>query len=137
MELRKAVFSGKSDDELMRFCIVSKDNDYKRFDWDSGKFYTERLDIKGADVSELKTFFKDTLLNNGYTIESLEKNLGVFVRTYGDECFDMETPFGMEMIRIIRKKNLKFQPTIEELEPKPIEKKDKIYSPLSTKNLIL
>ena len=59
MELRKAVFSGKSDDELMRFCIVSSDNDYKRFDWDSGKFYTERLDINGADVSELKTFFKD------------------------------------------------------------------------------
>lgn len=90
------------------------------------QIYKEKLGNKqdiDKEIHSLKTFFKDTLLNNGYTMESLEKNLGVFVRTYGDECFDMETPFGMEMIRIIRKKNLKFQPTLEELEPKPIEKK--------------
>lgn len=90
------------------------------------QIYKEKLGNKqdiDKEIHSLKTFFKETLLNNGYTMESLEKNLGVFVRTYGDECFDMETPFGMEMIRIIRKKNLKFQPTLEELEPKPIEKK--------------
>ena len=90
------------------------------------QIYKEKLGNKqdiDKEIHSLKTFFKDTLLNNGYTMESLEKNLGVFVRTYGDECFDMETPFGMEMIRIIRKKNLKFQLTLEELEPKPIEKK--------------
>lgn len=90
------------------------------------QIYKEKLGNKqdiDKEIHSLKTFFKNTLLNNGYTMESLEKNLGVFVRTYGDECFDMETPFGMEMIRIIRKKNLKFQPTLEELEPKPIEKK--------------
>ncbi|WP_301193588.1 type IIG restriction enzyme/methyltransferase, partial [Helicobacter japonicus] len=90
------------------------------------QIYKEKLGNKqdiDKEIHSLKTFFKDTLLNNGYTMESLEKNLGIFVRTYGDECFDMETPFGMEMIRIIRKKNLKFQPTLEELEPKPIEKK--------------
>lgn len=82
MQLRKAVFSGTSDDELMRFCIVSSDNDYKRFDWDSGKFYTERLDVNGADVSELKTFFKDHE-------PSVDNAIGAVVRTeiIGGELF--------------------------------------------------
>ncbi len=90
------------------------------------QIYKEKLGNKqdiDKEIHSLKTFFKDALINNGYIMESLEKNLRAFVRIYGDECFDMETPFGMEIIRIIRKKNLKFQPTLEELEPKPIDKK--------------
>lgn len=86
MEQRKASFSGafsdENDGELMRFCIVSKNNDYKRFDWESGKFYTERLDVKGADVSELKTLFKDHE-------PSVDNAIGAVVRTeiINDELF--------------------------------------------------
>lgn len=73
MEQRKASFSGVAD-ELMRFCIVSSDNDYKRFDWESGRYYTERLDINGADTSELKTMFKDHE-------PSVDNAIGAIVRT--------------------------------------------------------
>ncbi|MCM1222710.1 MAG: Eco57I restriction-modification methylase domain-containing protein, partial [Lachnospiraceae bacterium] len=93
--------------------------------------YKERLGDKQEiekEIKELKAFFKDTLLKNSFTMKSLEDALRAFVQTYGDECFDIETPFGMEMIKIIRDKNrhergYKFQSTLDQLEPSPIDKK--------------
>lgn len=43
----------------LTFCIISRENDYKRFDFKSGSYYIERLNVAGADFSELNTLFKD------------------------------------------------------------------------------
>ncbi|RDU61055.1 DUF7149 domain-containing protein [Helicobacter marmotae] len=93
--------------------------------------YKEKLGDKQEiekEIKELKAFFKDTLLKNSFTMESLEKKLKAFVEKYGDEVFDMDTSFGMEMIKIIRDKNkqgkgYRFQPPLDQLEPSPIDKK--------------
>lgn len=55
--------------------------------------------------------------------KNLKKNLGEFVSIYGDSAFDMETPFGMEMLRITRKQKFRFQPDLEHLEPKKLDPK--------------
>ena len=51
------------DDEAntntLSFVFVSNDNAGKRFDWGSGEFYDEVLDISGANSERLNTFFKD------------------------------------------------------------------------------
>lgn len=91
------------------------------------QIYKEKLGDKqdiDKEIDSLKAYFKKTLLDNSHIAQSLEKNLKKFVNDYGDECFDMETPFGMEMIKIIREKNakkkgFKFQPTLDESEPTP------------------
>ena len=41
------------------FILISNNNETERFDWWEGETYIEELDIKGADFSTLKTFFKD------------------------------------------------------------------------------
>ena len=49
----------KEDDRRLTFTIVSPNNDGKRYDWGSGEYYTERLDVNGANSERLNTFFKD------------------------------------------------------------------------------
>lgn len=49
----------KEDEKTLGFTMISKNNDCKRFDWNSGKFYIEKLEVKGAKTDNLKTFFKD------------------------------------------------------------------------------
>ncbi|MCH5313624.1 MAG: Eco57I restriction-modification methylase domain-containing protein, partial [Helicobacter sp.] len=96
--------------------------------------YKEKLGSKQElerEIKEIEIYFKNTLVNNGYLMESLKEHLNAFVCSYGDECFDMQTPFGMEMIKIIREERKKenpehpfrFQPSFERLEPKPIDKR--------------
>ena len=41
------------------FILISENNETNRYDWWSGETFIEELDVKGADFSELKTFFKD------------------------------------------------------------------------------
>lgn len=41
------------------FILISNHNETDRYDWLSGETFIEELDVKGADFSELKTFFKD------------------------------------------------------------------------------
>jgi|GEM_PF-5165134 len=41
------------------FILISNHNETERYDWWSGETFIEELDVKGADFSELKTFFKD------------------------------------------------------------------------------
>jgi len=43
----------------LSFVFVSDDNGGKRYDWGSGEYYTEELDVLGADSQRLNTFFKD------------------------------------------------------------------------------
>ena len=46
-------------DNTLSFVFVSDDNAGKRFDWGSGEYYDEVLDVNGAITSRLNTFFKD------------------------------------------------------------------------------
>ncbi|RAX55311.1 hypothetical protein CCY99_01010 [Helicobacter sp. 16-1353] len=73
------------------------------------------------NINNLKEIFKNYLLENSPIKSNLTQNLKSFVETYGDLCFDLETPFGMEMIKIARKNNYKFQPTLYKLEPESID----------------
>lgn len=41
------------------FILVSKNNAGERHDWWSGEVYIEELDVNGARLDELQTFFKD------------------------------------------------------------------------------
>ena len=74
-------------------------------------------------IENIKELFKSTLLTTMKDYKNLKKNLGEFVSIYGDSAFDMETPFGMEMLRITRKQNFRFQPDLENLEPKKLDPK--------------
>lgn len=79
-------------------------------------------------IEAIKTLFRNHLVMVSPIATELESNLRKFVQKYGDETFDIETPFGMEMIKIIRKKNqeqkgFRFQPTLENPNPSPIDKK--------------
>lgn len=74
-------------------------------------------------IENIKELFKSTLLATMKDYKNLKKNLGEFVSIYGDSAFDMETPFGMEMLRITRKQNFRFQPDLENLEPKKLDPK--------------
>ena len=49
----------KGDDGALTFVMVSDKNDGERFDWGSGQYYVERLDINGAKTEFLNTFFKN------------------------------------------------------------------------------
>ena len=74
-------------------------------------------------IDKIKELFKSTLLTTMKDYKNLKKNLGEFVSIYGDSAFDMETPFGMEMLRITRKQNFRFQPDLENLEPRKLNPK--------------
>jgi len=56
-----SVSVSRKDDETntLSFVFVSDDNSGKRFDWGSGEYYDETLDVSGANVERLNTFFKD------------------------------------------------------------------------------
>ncbi len=49
----------QDDTNTLSFVLVSDDNGGERFDWASGEYYTELLDVNGAVVDRLNTFFKD------------------------------------------------------------------------------
>ena len=76
-------------------------------------------------IENIKQLFKTCLLEVTPTHANLLKNLKKFVESYGDEAFDIETPFGMEMIKLIRKKQkeqggFRFQPSLEQ-EPRELD----------------
>lgn len=80
-----------------------------------------------AKIHSIKTLLKTYLLQAHASNARLIENLHAFVSTYGEDSFDIETPFGMEMIKIIKKKQkegkgFRFQPTLESLEPKALDK---------------
>jgi predicted regulator of Ras-like GTPase activity (Roadblock/LC7/MglB family) len=50
-----------TDNNTLSFVFVSNDNAGVRFDWGSGEYYNEILDVNGASVKRLNTFFKDHL----------------------------------------------------------------------------
>ena len=50
---------GEANTNTLSFVFVSDVNAGKRFDWGSGEYYTEVLEISGANTERLNTFFKD------------------------------------------------------------------------------
>ena len=54
-----SVSSNDLPDNTISFVMVSDDNGGTRYDWGSDEYYTEELDINGASVDRLNTFFKD------------------------------------------------------------------------------
>lgn len=48
-----------AEDNTLTFVFVSDDNGGTRFDWGTGEYYTEVLDVNGATTERLNTFFKD------------------------------------------------------------------------------
>ncbi len=52
--------SRKDDNtNTLSFVFVSNDNAGTRFDWGTGEYYSEVLDVNGATTERLNTFFKD------------------------------------------------------------------------------
>jgi len=51
--------SEENDTNTLSFVFVSDNNAGVRFDWGSGEYYSEVLDIAGATSSRLNTFFKN------------------------------------------------------------------------------
>ena len=47
------------ENRTIPFVLVSTENAGERYDWWSGETYIEELDVNGAHLDELKTFFKD------------------------------------------------------------------------------
>jgi len=47
------------DSRMIPFIIVSDDNAGLRYDWWNDEVYEERLDVNGASLDNLNTFFKD------------------------------------------------------------------------------
>lgn len=57
---------------MIPFIIVSDDNAGLRYDWWNDEIYEERLDVNGATMDELNTFFKDHNLNIDSAIGRIE-----------------------------------------------------------------
>lgn len=53
----------KENNRTHAFVIVSSNNDGLRYDRWSGETYVERLDVSGANMDRLNTFFKDHVRN--------------------------------------------------------------------------
>ena len=58
-EARVAINRDEQNDNKLSFVFVSDDNSGVRFDWGSGEYYNEILDVNGANLERLQTFFKD------------------------------------------------------------------------------
>ena len=59
--IKKVKRAGKIDEKNRKipFVMISDDNAGERFDWWSGETFMEELDVTGANLERLKTFFKD------------------------------------------------------------------------------
>jgi len=62
-KVRKLEMAGVETSTLT-FVFVSNDNSGVRYDWGTGEYYNEILDVNGANVERLRTFFKDHYRNS-------------------------------------------------------------------------
>lgn len=73
-------------------------------------------------ISDIKTMLKNHFIEWNPKTANMNKNLKNFIFEYGDEIFDMESIFGMEMIKISRSNGYKFTPTLTSPEAKELDK---------------
>lgn len=87
--VRKASVSATAakQDNALTFVMVSEDNDGMRYSWDFG-YYIERLDINGANMEKLNTFFKNHNRDVDAAIGRVENKRVDGTSLLGDVVFD-------------------------------------------------
>ncbi|WP_033763231.1 type IIG restriction enzyme/methyltransferase [Helicobacter pylori] len=85
--------------------------------------YKEGLEEKTKilqNIAKLKSLITNYFIEQHQANKHLKESLKAFISEYGDGIFDLSTEFGMEMLKIARKNNYKFNPTLENMKPNPI-----------------
>ncbi|WQZ73106.1 class I SAM-dependent DNA methyltransferase [Helicobacter pylori] len=72
------------------------------------------------NIAKLKSLITNYFIEQHQAKRHLKESLKAFISEYGDEVFDLNTAFGMEMLKIARHNNYKFTPTLESMKPSPI-----------------
>ncbi len=72
------------------------------------------------NIAKLKSLITNYFIEQHQANKHLKESLKAFISEYGDEVFDLNTAFGMEMLKIARHNNYKFTPTLESMKPNPI-----------------
>ncbi|MGL2512264.1 DUF7149 domain-containing protein [Helicobacter pylori] len=72
------------------------------------------------NIAKLKSLIINYFIEQHQANEHLKETLKAFISEYGDEIFDISTAFGMEMLKIARKNNYRFNPTLTKKQPSPI-----------------
>ncbi|GAA8079178.1 class I SAM-dependent DNA methyltransferase [Helicobacter pylori] len=86
-------------------------------------FYKEGLGEKDKilqNIAKLKSLIINYFIERHQANEHLKETLKAFISEYGDGIFDISTAFGMEMLKIARKNNYKFNPTLPTLTKKQL-----------------
>ncbi|MEE9093332.1 class I SAM-dependent DNA methyltransferase [Helicobacter pylori] len=87
-------------------------------------FYKEGLGEKAKilqNIAKLKSLIINYFIEQHQASKHLKETLKAFISEYGDEIFDISTAFGMEMLKIARKNNYKFNPTLPTLKKIGVE----------------
>lgn len=87
--------------------------------------YKEGLGEKAKilqNIAKLKSLIINYFIEQHQAKRHLKESLKAFISEYGDGIFDINTAFGMEMLKIARHKdnNYKFVPTLTKKQPSPI-----------------
>ncbi|WRC44479.1 class I SAM-dependent DNA methyltransferase [Helicobacter pylori] len=72
------------------------------------------------NIAKLKSLIINYFIEQHQAKKHLKETLKAFINEYGDEIFDISTAFGMEMLKIARKNNYRFNPTLTKKQPSPI-----------------
>ncbi|KOS34176.1 class I SAM-dependent DNA methyltransferase [Helicobacter pylori] len=72
------------------------------------------------NIAKLKSLITNYFIEQHQAKRHLKESLKAFISEYGDEVFDLNTAFGMEMLKIARHNNYRFTPTLENMKPSPI-----------------
>ncbi len=86
-------------------------------------FYKEGLGEKAKileNIAKLKSLIINYFIEQHQANKHLKETLKAFISEYGDGIFDISTAFGMEMLKIARKNNYRFNPTLTKKQPSPI-----------------
>ncbi|WP_120869301.1 class I SAM-dependent DNA methyltransferase [Helicobacter pylori] len=72
------------------------------------------------NIAKLKSLITNYFIDQHQAKQHLKESLKAFISEYGDGIFDLNTAFGMEILKIARHNNYRFTPTLENLKPSPI-----------------
>ncbi|MGL2613545.1 class I SAM-dependent DNA methyltransferase [Helicobacter pylori] len=72
------------------------------------------------NIAKLKSLITNYFIEQHQANKHLKESLKAFISEYGDGIFDLNTAFGMEMLKIARHNNYRFTPTLENMKPSPI-----------------
>ncbi|GAA8732766.1 class I SAM-dependent DNA methyltransferase [Helicobacter pylori] len=72
------------------------------------------------NIAKLKSLITNYFIEQHQAKKHLKESLKAFISEYGDGIFDLNTEFGMEMLKIARHNNYRFTPTLENMKPNPI-----------------